>query len=195
MKTWYIILLIFLIGIGLYYLYCKSEEFQLKCIISDVDGKKYCVRDRKNLHLAADRLAEINTRMFKLVEYCNQKYPNKDLVKRLVAGYNPQRIVETLPTSEFTAYSENKGEKIAFCLNKEKNGKKLIDINTLTFVAIHELAHVSCKSIGHTEEFWSNFKFLLVEAKKINVYKPVDYSKNPKKYCGMEIYENPYYDN
>lgn len=30
--------------------------------------------------------------------------------------------METLPTSEYTAYSQNKGEKLAFCLNKEKKG-------------------------------------------------------------------------
>ena len=34
-------------------------------------------------------------------------------VKLLVKNFNPE-IKETLPTSEYTAYSENKGEKIAF---------------------------------------------------------------------------------
>ena len=36
------------------------------------------------------------------------------------SNFNPKKVMETLPTSKFTAYSENKGEKIAFCLNKEK---------------------------------------------------------------------------
>ena len=45
-----------------------------------------------------------------LVEYMNTKYPDQENVRRLVEGYNPQRIMETLPTSEYTAYSENKGE-------------------------------------------------------------------------------------
>ena len=86
----------------------------------------------------------------------------KENVKRLVEGYNPQKIYETLPTSEYTAYSENKGEKLAFCLDTEKNsGGRLIDINTLTYVALHELSHVATKSIGHTDEFWSNFKFII----------------------------------
>ena len=35
--------------------------------------------------------------------------------------------METLPTSKFTAYSENKGEKIAFCLNKKGDNENLID--------------------------------------------------------------------
>ena len=90
--------------------------------------------------------------------------------------------------------SENKGEKIAFCLNTEKKNGQLIDENTLMFVATHELAHVATKSIGHTEEFWNNFKFLLKEADKINVYKPEDYKKNSRRYCGTDIVDNPYYD-
>ena len=102
--------------------------------------------------------------------------------------------METLPTSEYTAYSENKGEKLAFCLNKEKEGNQLIDPNTLMFVAIHELSHIATKSIGHKDEFWNNFKFLLGEAKKIGVYEPEDYKKNSKRYCGTNITDNPYFD-
>ena len=83
---------------------------------------------------------------------------------------------------------------MAFCLNKKKNGTKLIDINTLTFVALHELSHIMSVSIGHNEEFWNNFKFLLEEAVEIKVYIPVDYKKAPEQYCGLSITDNPYYD-
>ena len=34
----------------------------------------------------------------------------------------------------YTAYSENKGEKLAFCTTTTKEGNKLIDENTLMFV-------------------------------------------------------------
>ena len=172
----------------------ESEYLNLKCIISDVDGKRYCVRDRSKLKLAANLLANINTKMNTLVEHVKEKYPDRENVKRLVKGYNPKKISETLPTSEYTAYSENKGEKIAFCLNTEKKNGKLIDENTLMFVATHELSHVATKSIGHTEEFWNNFKFLLKEADEIGVYKPEDYKKNTRRYCGTDIVDNPYYD-
>ena len=174
--------------------YKESDAFNLKCIISSVDGKKYCVRERNKLTLAADRLAKVNQKMEKLVNYCKEKYPERKNVKKLVEGYNPKQIYETLPTSEFTAYSENKGEKLAFCLNTEKDGNNLIDPNTLTFVAIHELTHVMTKSVGHKDEFWTNFKFLLGEAEKINIYNQTDYKKNPVRYCGMTISDNPYYD-
>ena len=62
------------------------------------------------------------------------------------------------------------------------------------FVALHELSHIATKSIGHTTEFWNNFKFILKEAVKIKIYEPVNYKKKPKNYCGMKITDNPYYD-
>jgi hypothetical protein len=175
-------------------IYYESDAFNLKCIISSKDGNKYCVRDRQKLELAADLLASVTENCKKMVHYMKEKHPNDDRVKRLVNGFNPKKINETLPTSELTAYSENKGEKLAFCLNTSKNGNKLIDINTLTFVAFHELSHIMTESIGHKQEFWENFKFLLQNAKSSGIYQPVDYKKNPEQYCGMEINDNPYFD-
>lgn len=176
-------------------IYKESDTFNLKCIISNVDGKKYCVRERSKLVLAADRLANVNVKMGKLVKHCQEKYPIRENVKRLVAGYNPVKIMETLPTSEYTAYSENKGEKLAFCLNKEKKGEdSMIDEHTLTFVSIHELSHIATESVGHKTDFWENFKFLLKCAKEAGIHDPEDYKKSPTKYCGMNIRDSPYYD-
>jgi hypothetical protein len=175
-------------------IYTESENYSLKCIISSVDGNRYCVRDRAMLNQSADLLAEVTKKMKELVAYVKKKYPDDPDVQRLVKGFNPKKIMETLPTSELTAYSENKGEKIAFCLNNTKNGNTLIDLNTLTFVAIHELAHIMTKSIGHKQEFWQHFKFLLQNAKDAGIYKPVDYKSKPQNYCGMTITDNPYFD-
>ena len=174
--------------------YSESDAYNLKCIISDVDGERYCVRERSKMQLAADLLSNVTKNLKDLVVYCSKKFPDDENVHRMVQKFNPTKISETLPTSEYTAYSENKGEKIAFCLNKEKNGTKLIDINTLTFVAIHELAHIMTISEGHKQEFWQNFKFLLEQAKAAKIYEPIDYKKNPEPYCGMDITDNPYYD-
>ena len=175
-------------------IYLESDTFNLRCIISEVDGNKYCVRERSKITLAADLLATVTQKLQDLVEHVGNKYPDKENVKRLVNNFKPSRIRETLPTSKLTAYSENKGEKIAFCLTTQKNNNDLIDIETLTFVGIHELAHVASVSVGHKEEFWENFKFLLEEAKAAGIYDPVDYKKNPQEYCGMTISDNPYYD-
>ena len=187
------IIITFVIVIGLK-IYSESDAYNLKCIISDVDGKRYCVRERMTMELAANLLASVTQKLKDLVIYCAKKFPDNENVQRMVQKFNPTKISETLPTSEYTAYSENKGQKLAFCLNKEKNGSKLIDINTLTFVAIHELAHIMTISEGHKQEFWQNFKFLLEQAKAANIYDPVNYKKNPESYCGMDITDNPYYD-
>jgi hypothetical protein len=176
-------------------IYWESDAFNLKCIISGVDGKTYCVRERLKLQMVADLLATTTVAMKKLVKHMGEKYPDRENVKRLVEKFDPQRVYETLPTSEFTAYSENKGEKLAFCVTKQKgDNNDLIDQNTLMFVAIHELAHVANKSIGHGNDFWQNFKFLLVNAKEIGIYIPEDYKKKNVNYCGMSISDNPFFD-
>ena len=187
-----IILFVIIIGLKIYY---DSDVFNLRCIISNVDGNKYCVRERNNITKASDLLAKTTEKLRYIVNSLGQKYPNRENVKRLVKNFNPTTIKETLPTSEYTAYSENKGEKLAFCLNKNKNNNdNLIDSNTLLFVAIHEIAHVMSESVGHTDEFWQNFKFLLEHAVELKIYTPVDYKKEPENYCGMDITDNPYYD-
>ncbi len=175
-------------------IYQESDTFNLRCIVSDVDGNKYCVRERSKIKLVADLLARVTNKLKVLVEHMKVEYPERENVKRLVNGFKPKKIYEILPTSKYTAYSENKGEKLAFCVTKKKHGQSLIDENTLTFVALHELSHIATESIGHTTEFWNNFKFILKEAVKKNLYNPINYKENPTSYCSMKITDNPYYD-
>jgi predicted metal-dependent hydrolase len=189
--TYILIAFVLLIILKIYH---ESDMFQLKCIISNVDGKSYCVRERAKLQLVADLLATTTQNMSSLVKYLGEKFPDRENVKRLKKNFNPTKVKEILPTSKFTAYSENKGEKLAFCTTTTKKGSKLIDKNTLMFVALHELSHIATKSVGHTTEFWENFKFLIQNAEKINIYKPQNYKEKPKKYCGMTISDSPYYD-
>ena len=175
-------------------IYYQSDAFDLKCIISSKDGNKYCVRERDKMELAANLLADATQKMKDVVNYLKEKQPNDPRTKRLTEGFDPTKVNETLPTSELTAYSENKGEKLAFCLNQSKNGSKLIDINTLSFVSLHELSHIATESVGHNQDFWQNFKWILQNAKEAGIYSPVDYKKYPQEYCGMTINDNPYYD-
>ena len=192
--TFIIVLILFVLGVS-GYMYFDTGSWQLKCIVSSKDGNKYCVRERGKIQEAADLLASVTMKCKDLVIYIQKKHPENECVQRLVKGFNPQKVMETLPTSSYTAYSENKGEKIAFCLTPKKNKEddNLIDEHTLTFVAIHELTHVATKSIGHKTEFWENFKFLLQNAKEAGIHEPIDYSKTPKEYCSMKIHDNPYF--
>jgi hypothetical protein len=190
---WLEYVLCFFVMVVLTTFYLNSDTFQLKCVISKVDGNTYCVRDNAYVKKSADLLAEVTLRMKKLVQHMKEKYSNRSDVQRLIENFNPSRIVETLPTSLHTAYSEDKGKKIAFCLQKHKEDMKRIDINTLTFVAIHELSHLMTESIGHEQAFWKNFKFLLKNAVAIGIYDSIDYQQQPEPYCGMTIDDNPLY--
>ena len=187
------LMLLILIGIGIF-IYLRSDFHNLTCVIAHADGNTYCVRDSKSTQERAELLAKMTIRMKALAKHLQETLPNDPRVKLLKKNFNPKRIVETLPTSEYTAYSEDKGKKLAFCLHEYKNKKKLIDINTLMFVALHEMGHLITVSIGHEEDFWQNFKFLLKHANDIGLYKPVDYRKKSQPYCGMSLTDNPLLD-
>ncbi len=178
-------------------IYTTSDAYNLKCVISNVNGKTYCVRERDKLHKAANLIASVAEKCDQLVKYVGKKYPDNVDVQRLVDNFNPDTFSETLPTSEFTAYTENKGDKIAMCLNrnsKEDTESFMINHHTLTFVAIHELAHIMTLQENHPQIFWTNFKFLIKNAKDAGIHFPKDYKKEPQEYCGMTINDNPYYD-
>jgi hypothetical protein len=103
-----------------------------------VNGKNYCVRERSNPLLAVNLLAKTTEKMKTLASHVSESDPSNEMGKRFLRYFNPDKIAETLPTSEYTAYSQNKGKSLAFCLNKKKeDNEELIDENTLMFAAIH----------------------------------------------------------
>lgn len=58
------------------------------------------------------------------------------------------------------------------------------DDNMLTYVLIHELAHVLTPEIGHGTQFFKKFNELLTRAANAGVYSPN--MKRPNNYCGIE---------
>ena len=81
------ILMIVFIGYICLKIYQESEAFQLKCIISKIDGNEYCVRESSKLELLAYILARCTVKMKKLVEHMIAKYPSRENVKRLKKGF------------------------------------------------------------------------------------------------------------
>ena len=67
------------------------------------------------------------------------------------------------------SYTINK-KRVHLCLTDE-NGD-YYDMNMLIYVLLHELAHVKCDEIGHTEKFHRIFNELLETARKHGVYNP-----------------------
>ena len=179
----------FIITLGLITLanYIKKNK-NVEYVISTYDNTKYLVRKLPDSLKAANKLAELNSHIIKIIDACQKS--DRENVELLKENYNTDTLSETVPGSKYTSYSVNKGEKISICIRNTDNS--FMDMNTILFVTIHELAHVMTISTGHTEEFWSNMKFILEVAESIGLYKPVDYSSKPETYCGMVINSTPY---
>lgn len=76
------------------------------------------------------------------------------------------------------SYTINK-EKIYMCM-KDKKGN-YYSKNTLIYVALHEIAHVICDEIGHTEKFNRIFNQLLKKAAGLKIFNPS--LPIPSNYC------------
>ena len=187
----YIIITIVVVSLFLQYEHFTNDITYTK---SNVDGKEYLVRNLPDKVKAANLLANIKRKCVHLVRYLSIKFPENAAVNRLLLKYNPDSITESSKNSKYTSYSVNKGEKIVFCIRSRDEHEKLVNQNVLMFVALHELSHVMSKSIGHTDEFWDNFRFLLKQAIKADVYKYHDFRRKPVKYCGTEITDTPLND-
>jgi len=162
-------------------------------------GRTFLVRNinepDKSKELAADILDKVlnNLLLIKKEFETNIKYIKHPAIKRLKNNFKASSITESLPESEYTSYSLNKGEKISMCIRYKEgaNKDKFIDPNTIMFVAIHEMAHVMTKSIGHKEDFWQNMRIVLCIAQEKGIYRREDYKNNNKAYCGTEITSTP----
>ena len=75
---------------------------------------------------------------------------------------------------------------------RSKDDNTFHDDNTIFFVVLHELAHIMTKSIGHNEEFWNNFRYLLKHCIEIKLYNYQDFNNKPEDYCGIQITDTPY---
>lgn len=172
-----------------YMIYITYFDDKLEKIVSRVDKREYLVQDKEDAKDAADLIAEIRKRMMSLVEHLIKITPQEDIrIVMLKDNFNPDAFREGIDNSGYTSYSVNKGEKIVLCL---RNKDKLMDINTMMFVCLHELAHICTTDIGHTPLFWDNFKWILEESINIGIYIKQDFDVKPVEYCGMQITSTP----
>lgn len=158
---------------------------------STVDNHRYLVRNLEDKLSAANMLAELRQKLKKFVADIAEKNKGDVRVERLNIRFKPNNITESTSDSKYTSYSVNKGQKIVFCIRERDQNNNLVDMNTITFVALHELAHIMTVSVGHTKEFWGNFKYLLKFATENGYYTYHPYHETPKKYCGTMITDTP----
>lgn len=188
MEQLIVIFIILVIILSMFMKY-EGKNGDLVYVRSPVDGREYQVRNRPDKQAAADLLARVNRKLQTIVDHVGET--NSEDAKRLVDNYNPDVISESLSDSSHTSYSVNKGEKVVFCIRSKDEAEELVDENTMTFVAIHELAHLMTKSIGHGEDFWDNMRYLLKVAIQLGLYTKQDFRANPVTYCGTRITDTP----
>mgnify|MGYP001065262788 FL=1 len=172
------------------FLYYENRYSELTNVKSTIDNHEYLVRNKDDKIEAANLLAKMVGSIKKLINHLKEK----NIFNRLSVKFNPENISESLSSSKYTSYSVNKGEKIVFCIRNKDSNESLVSLNTIMFVAIHELAHIETKSIGHTKEFWDNMKKLLKISIKLGIYTKENYRENPVEYCGIKITASPLKD-
>lgn len=175
----------------------QTSAYPTVSVKSSVDGNTYQVRDMPDKQEAADLLARVRQRMQKLYNYLIATYPEKLQVKQLKQNFkpDPSRISESTPDAEHTSYSVNKGESVHLCLRQRQgNNESLVKENVMTFVALHEMAHMITTTIGHGPDFWNNFGWLLKISEEQGIYTYEDFSAHPVSYCGVKITDSPKYD-
>ena len=114
-------------------------------------------------HLQNDPI--LNNLRVKFTEFFDAKRQWPQNLNMLNNKPNPMHEINLYKGKK--SYTINK-EKVYLCLRDEHGN--YYNENMLTYVLAHELAHVLCKSVGHTEEFYRIFDTLLNELTKANVY-------------------------
>jgi len=182
----FIILILF--GTIFYLTYLYNYYSKLTKIKSTFDSREYYVQDKDDALEAANLIGQIREKIITLIEHLKKSYPNDERTQRLSNNYRENSLKEGVSDPRYTSYSVNKGEEIVLCI---RNKDKLMDLNTMIFVVLHELSHLASESIGHTDEFWTNFRWILEESINIGVYQHQEFNKKPIEYCGMSITSSP----
>lgn len=184
------------LGAGLAALALKQQSHDMASVRSTVDGESYIVRNLPDRQEAADRLARCRGKMLRLMRELRTADADKPLVAQILRNFDaaPSRFSESTPDASYTSYSVNKGEKVYMCLRQRNEREELVDENIITFVALHEMAHIGTHEVGHTPLFWNNFGWLLKRAEALEIYRYTDFRAHPVEYCGIHITDQPTYD-
>ena len=166
------------------------KNMGLEYVRSTIDNELYKVQSKDDKQAAADTLAILRIKLRKMSDHLLRNFPSSNCAKNLKNNYNDFKYLsENNDTRYHTSYTVNKGEEMVLCIRQTNNS--LVPMNDITFVALHEMAHICTSSRDHTPEFWTNFSFLLQEAVKLQLWEYIDYDKRPVDYCGIMITDTP----
>lgn len=182
-------------GTALATYYTRKALFDMSYVKSTVDENSYLVRNLPDKLEAANRLAEVRSRVLRLMKHFKQSKTDNQIALDILKNFDadPTRFSESTPDSSYTSYTLNKGEKIHVCLRQKNSSQDLVDVNVLTFVTLHEVGHIGTREIGHTPLFWNNFAWILKQAEEIGIYEFQNFAEQPVPYCGISITDQPKY--
>jgi hypothetical protein len=182
-----------ILGCYLFYTYVYDGTEYTK---SNLDNKFYRVRSASDKQKKADMLAIINIKLNTIIDNLrNSSYDSPNINYLLSNWKNGVSIKEIGKMETDAAYVINK-RYMSFCLPDNNEG--LDQLNLMTYVAIHELAHIMSYETGHGPEFIKNFEFLLNYAKTLKyndpvsnqiqpVYIQLDLLNTQNHYCGVKL--------
>lgn len=181
-------------GLALAYFWSRGPSNTTR-VRAEFDGREYSVQELPNKQGAAELMAKLRANLIKIRDdYAKDAGAMADPpIRRFVERFNPDELIENDMGSDSTSYSENKGDVIVVCLRDKTRPPEfpLVEENTLMFVVLHEMAHLMTESIGHTPEFWSNFRKILHDGIRVGIYTQQNYARTPVPYCGMMITDSP----
>ena len=188
-------LLVAITGTALATYYTRKALFDMSYVKSTVDDNSYLVRNLPDKLEAANRLAEVRSRVLRLMKHFKQSNTDNQIARDILKNFDadPTRFSESTPDSSYTSYTLNKGEKIHVCLRQKNASQDLVDVNVLTFVTLHEIGHIGTREIGHTPLFWNNFAWILKQAEELGIYEFQNFAEQPVPYCGISITDQPKY--
>ena len=186
-----IIIIVTIVLLTLYFV--RLVRLEVTYVKSSLDNRNYKVINNDDKEEAAYILSVIAQKIKKLREYLVinvKKYPEYGTYILLMNRRLGKVILsENEPNGRETSYTLNKGEEISLCLKSQKTGE-FHDFNLIMYIVLHELSHVACPELQHTELFKKIFIFIIQVACDIGIYTYINYNINPHEYCGITITEN-----
>lgn len=123
-----------------------------------------------NLHIVENYI-RVDPLLNKIIDKCTPlfttEYYNPEVLG-VLKPLNRRNILDEISiTRGDNSYTINK-KKVYICMKNNKG--EYYEENMLTYVLLHELAHVICNEVGHTPKFHKIFEKLLERAVALKIY-------------------------
>jgi hypothetical protein len=187
--NWFVVALV---SVLLLFVYMSAQTWGMARVRAS-NGRIYLVQRNSpgDPRDAAEQLARLEARVDTFVEHLKtSRFADDCRVKNVIRRWAGRLSEVNTAASLDAAYSINKSE-IAICIRDAEG--RLQDDETAMFILLHELAHLSIDSYGHTDSFWKSFRLLLkIAIEDARIYADQNFEKFPVSYCDQAVRSSPY---